>query len=485
MRQRLGLAQALLGKPRYLLLDEPTNGLDPEGIHELRELMRRLVEQEGVTILLSSHLLHEVADLCTTIGVLHRGRLLVEAPTAELLAGSEHTYQIHSDDDAKALELLHAKGLTGKRDGDVLRVDLGEQDPAALLRELLEAGREVSVFAPRGTSLEEIYLEYSHGERGAGQDSPGPAAPPAVAAAGAPREGPATLPVLGYAILRVVRYEFCRLFRPAPVLALCTPAILAPFMVLQRSLAVQGDIANVEGGKLASATGATAFEALGRALAGCVPLLALVLCGLASQSMAAELGAGTLRNLLLRPLHRHEIVLGKLLALLAATITSYLLLLGVAASSAGLALDYGDLVEVLTTGAGTFPLLSAKEVWPKLWPAIASPVLPLVAFMTVGFLCGSILRAAAGALAFSLAATVGLDLLRTFGRRTFLEPLLPSTYVSSPLATDSHLQYFVDFASGVSRGPFDYHGTEILVPALWLVACAVAAVLIFRRKFVP
>ena len=109
----------------------------------------------------------------------------------------------------------------------------------------------------------------------------------------------------------------------------------------------------------------------------------------------------------------------------------------------------------------------------------------IVAFMTIGFLCGSMVRVAAGALALSLAAVVGLDLFRAFARRTVLEPLLPSTYVPSPLATDSHLQYFVDFASGVSRGPFDYHGTEILVPAAWLLACVAAAILIFRRKYVP
>jgi ABC-type transport system involved in multi-copper enzyme maturation permease subunit len=216
-----------------------------------------------------------------------------------------------------------------------------------------------------------------------------------------------------------------------------------------------------------------------------VPLLALILAGLASQSMAAELGAGTLRNLLLRPLYRFEIVLGKLLALLVVAVLSYLLLLAVAASSAGIALDYGNLVEVLTTGAGTFPLLDAKEVWPRLWPAIASPILPLVGFMSLGFLCGSVVRVAAGALALSLAVVVGLDLFRAFAHRTFLEAWLPSTYVSSPLAADSHLHYFVEFSSGVSRGPFDYHGTEILVPVLWALVCAAVAVLIFRRRYVP
>jgi len=106
MRQRLGIAQALLGRPRYVLLDEPTNGLDPEGIHDLRQLLRRLANETGVTILLSSHLLDEVAGLCTRIGVLHRGRMLVEAPTAELLGEDHPSFHLDTDDNAAAAELL-------------------------------------------------------------------------------------------------------------------------------------------------------------------------------------------------------------------------------------------------------------------------------------------------------------------------------------------------------------------------------------------
>jgi ABC-2 type transport system ATP-binding protein len=87
MRQRLGIAQALLGSPRYVLLDEPTNGLDPEGSADVRALLARLVREEGVTVLVSSHQLHELAELCNRVAILQRGRRLVEAETRALLAG--------------------------------------------------------------------------------------------------------------------------------------------------------------------------------------------------------------------------------------------------------------------------------------------------------------------------------------------------------------------------------------------------------------
>src|SRR6187397_1428729 len=84
MRQRLGLALALLNKPELLILDEPTNGLDPAGIHEMRDLIRRLPEEFGVTVFLSSHLLSEVEQIATHIGIIHEGHLLFQGALAEL-----------------------------------------------------------------------------------------------------------------------------------------------------------------------------------------------------------------------------------------------------------------------------------------------------------------------------------------------------------------------------------------------------------------
>ncbi len=86
MKQRLGLAAALLHRPRLLVLDEPTNGLDPVGMAEMRGLLRRLTRQ-GVTVFLSSHLLHEVEQVCDRVAILHRGRVVAQGPVADLLVG--------------------------------------------------------------------------------------------------------------------------------------------------------------------------------------------------------------------------------------------------------------------------------------------------------------------------------------------------------------------------------------------------------------
>ncbi|HEX3582062.1 MAG TPA: ATP-binding cassette domain-containing protein [Thermoanaerobaculia bacterium] len=89
MRQRLGLALALLGSPELLILDEPTNGLDPAGIHEMRDLIRRMPAEHGVTVFLSSHLLAEVEQIAGFIGIIHKGRMVFQGPLAELRGSRE------------------------------------------------------------------------------------------------------------------------------------------------------------------------------------------------------------------------------------------------------------------------------------------------------------------------------------------------------------------------------------------------------------
>jgi ABC-2 type transport system ATP-binding protein len=93
MRQRLGIAQALLGDPAVLVLDEPANGLDPAGIRELRSLLRRLADERGIAVFVSSHLLGEVEKVCDRIAIVHRGRVLAEGSVAALTAGGERTLE--------------------------------------------------------------------------------------------------------------------------------------------------------------------------------------------------------------------------------------------------------------------------------------------------------------------------------------------------------------------------------------------------------
>src|SRR5207237_882878 len=125
MRQRLGIAQALLGSPRYVLLDEPTNGLDPEGIHEMRELLRAL-RADGVTILVSSHQLSELSEVCNRIGVLRQGRLLVEAETSVLFDAETKRWRLEARDlEAAQRVMVELGALHARTEGRLVVVEMG------------------------------------------------------------------------------------------------------------------------------------------------------------------------------------------------------------------------------------------------------------------------------------------------------------------------------------------------------------------------
>src|SRR5437660_1950125 len=116
MRQRLALAQALLGKPRLLVLDEPTNGLDPNGIHGLRILLRQLASEQGLTIFFSSHLLSEVEELCDRVVVLYRGEVRAAGRLSELMNVKGYQYRIDVSDVDRAIEVVQAiDGATVER----------------------------------------------------------------------------------------------------------------------------------------------------------------------------------------------------------------------------------------------------------------------------------------------------------------------------------------------------------------------------------
>jgi ABC-2 type transport system ATP-binding protein len=153
MRQRLGLAAALLRSPRLLVLDEPTNGLDPQGIREMRELLLELNAQ-GATIFLSSHLLAEVEQMCTRVGVLDRGRLVVQDDLPNLQRPTGRAV-VHTPDFEAAHGLLD--GRIEHRDGDRLLVRAG--DTAALNRLLVDGGVRVHEIGPERRGLEQVVLD--------------------------------------------------------------------------------------------------------------------------------------------------------------------------------------------------------------------------------------------------------------------------------------------------------------------------------------
>jgi ABC-2 type transport system ATP-binding protein len=164
MRQRLGIALALLGTPRLLVLDEPTNGLDPQGMREIRLLLRRLGD-EGVTVFVSSHLLWEVEAMCDRVGVLARGRLVAEGPPSSLRAARDRL-RIEVDDEPRARTVLAGMtGVTvdGRDEGPAtdaaVRVRLAPPATAAQVNAaLVGAGVAVSALVPEHESLEDVFL---------------------------------------------------------------------------------------------------------------------------------------------------------------------------------------------------------------------------------------------------------------------------------------------------------------------------------------
>ncbi len=153
MRQRLGLAAALLRSPRLLVLDEPTNGLDPQGIREIRDLLLRL-NQDGTTIFLSSHLLAEVEQMCGRVGVIDRGRLVLQE-RLDVLQRPTGRLEVRTPDVARARSLLD--GQVESYDERQLMVRYA--DAAALNSLLVREGVRVEMLAPERRTLEDVVLE--------------------------------------------------------------------------------------------------------------------------------------------------------------------------------------------------------------------------------------------------------------------------------------------------------------------------------------
>ena len=159
MRQRLGIAQALLPTPQLIILDEPTNGLDPQGIHETRKLIRRLRDEFKLTVMLSSHLLTEIEQLCNRVGIIHEGRLLYEGGP-EALTASANLYKVRVDNLAGAFELLSKEpDLSVSRNGSsFLRIDADSEALAKANALLVGNGIKVYELSPAQESLEEAFL---------------------------------------------------------------------------------------------------------------------------------------------------------------------------------------------------------------------------------------------------------------------------------------------------------------------------------------
>jgi ABC-2 type transport system ATP-binding protein len=177
MRARLALAQALLPKPELLILDEPSDGLDPEGIHEMRQTILRLHRELGLTILLSSHLLNEVEQLCTRIAVLNQGSKVFEGSMAETRQ-RESRVRLRTSDHERAVQMLRAAELvSGQRDGGMVVLAEGVRSDA-VVRFLVQHDFPVYEIAPAEETLEGFYLSLMENQRN-GKGAPAPLPVPA------------------------------------------------------------------------------------------------------------------------------------------------------------------------------------------------------------------------------------------------------------------------------------------------------------------
>jgi ABC-2 type transport system ATP-binding protein len=165
MRQRLGIAASLLRDPRLLLLDEPTTGLDPAGMRDMRELVRRLAS-EGITILLSSHLLYEVEELCNRVAIILQGKVIYQGALRDLLATAVTGYRLRAVEPERARVMLLAQnGIDDVRlDDGELRFSGDEAAVAELSVALGRAGIGVTALVPETQSLEELFLGMTDGQ---------------------------------------------------------------------------------------------------------------------------------------------------------------------------------------------------------------------------------------------------------------------------------------------------------------------------------
>ncbi len=169
MKQRLGIADVLLKEPRFVILDEPTSGIDPEGAVQILDMIVRLRDERGMTILLSSHLLHQVQRICDRMGIIHQGRLVAQGTLGELGAvveAGEMSFEVRASrvDEGLLGALRGIEGVTAvEREGDLIRVRATADVRPHIARAVIERGADLLELKGHTYTLEEIYLRYFQG----------------------------------------------------------------------------------------------------------------------------------------------------------------------------------------------------------------------------------------------------------------------------------------------------------------------------------
>ncbi|MEC2078617.1 ABC transporter ATP-binding protein, partial [Metabacillus fastidiosus] len=164
MKQRLGIAAAILGNPELLILDEPTNGLDPSGIHEIRDLIKNMPKQYGITVLISSHLLSEIDQIATEVGIITKGNIIYQDSIEKLRNKARPKIAIKVEEMDKAKALLLTKGiLFEKQENRLISENANDEIVAKSISILASANISIYRVEEKRKSLEEIFLELTNG----------------------------------------------------------------------------------------------------------------------------------------------------------------------------------------------------------------------------------------------------------------------------------------------------------------------------------
>lgn len=160
MKQRLGIATALLGNPELLILDEPTNGLDPEGIHEIRELIRSMPKQHGITVLVSSHLLSEVEQMAGTVGIIREGEMVFQDTISNLQQQASGGFRLVVSEPQEALQLVRGQGYAGQLENGGLKLEqLSDPEVALLVKRLVDNNHAIYRVEEKRRTLEDIFMQ--------------------------------------------------------------------------------------------------------------------------------------------------------------------------------------------------------------------------------------------------------------------------------------------------------------------------------------
>lgn len=159
MRQRLGLAQALLHKPKILILDEPTNGLDPSGIREIRDYIKKLAREENMSVIVSSHLMSEMELMCDRFGIIKNGQMIRIEEVNTVVTASDvvkHDFDVYPID--QAVKFLNEKGVPFKLNNDLLSIDIASKDVPQLIRDLVSTDIDIYGVTKEKLSLEDRFM---------------------------------------------------------------------------------------------------------------------------------------------------------------------------------------------------------------------------------------------------------------------------------------------------------------------------------------